>query len=166
MGSALGLSELYHFRIAGTRLRLHKRVGESYEHVLLKALGYALLRADYAALEIERDLGWRYTPDLIAFDAQGGVDFWGECGSVGMRKIAWLARHSGARRIAFFKLGLGEQSAANFVAQVRAQVPERYRPRARLLLFSFDAARANEGLQERGAEIADVPADWYRSYDV
>jgi uncharacterized protein YaeQ len=166
MGSALELSELYHFRIAGTRLKLYKRVGESYEHVLLKALGYALFHAAYPAMEIERDLGWRYTPDLIALDGRGGVDFWGECGSVGLRKIAWLAKHSRARRIVFFKRGLTDQAAAQFVAQLHGEMAERYRPPMRISLVSFDAERADAELIESGAKIEEVPAAWYRTYDI
>lgn len=166
MGSALQLSELYHFRIAGTSLKLYKRVGESYEHVLMKALGYALFHTAYPSLEVERDLGWRYTPDLVALDARGNIDFWGECGSVGLRKIAWLAKHSRAGQLAFFKFGLAAQSAAGFVAQIRSEVPERYRPDSRLVLINFAAARIDESLRETGTEIAEIPAAWYQQYDI
>ncbi|HYE76215.1 MAG TPA: hypothetical protein VEF04_22910, partial [Blastocatellia bacterium] len=131
MGSALRLSELYHFRIHDTSLKLYKRVGESNEHVLMKALGYALFNKAYPALDIERDLGWRYKPDLVALDDQGGIDFWGECGSVGLRKIGWLAKHSRAQRIVFFKWGLTVQAAQSFISQVQDEVLERYRPDAR-----------------------------------
>lgn len=166
MSSALELSELYHFRIAGTRLKLYKRVGESYEHVLMKALGYALFHTAYPQLEIERDLGWRYKPGLVALNARGGIDFWGECGSVGRRKIGWLAKHGRAGRLAFFKFGMTSVAAASFIAQVRDEVLERYRPDSRLVLFSFDGGRVIDEMRERRNELADVPADWYQRYDI
>ncbi|HZS09887.1 MAG TPA: hypothetical protein VFD58_33985 [Blastocatellia bacterium] len=159
MASAVRLSELYHFRIGERKLSLYKRVGESYEHVLMKALGFALFHPAYPSLEIERDVGWRYTPDLIAFDRRGRIDFWGECGLVGVRKIAWLAKHSGARRIAFFKLGI---TAAPFIARLRREVESRYRPASRLLLVNFDPAIVDE----IGERIDAVPAGWYQQYEI
>jgi uncharacterized protein YaeQ len=159
MGSAVSLSELYHFRINGERLSLYKRVGESYEHVLMKALGFALFRPQHPALQVERAIGLRYKPDLIAIDERGAIDFWGECGQVSVRKIAWLARHSGARRIAFFKMGI---SAAPLITQLRREIAARYRPASRLVLISFNQSV----ISEVSEEISCVPADWYRQFDI
>lgn len=62
MGSAVNFSKTYHFRIAGQRITLYKKNGESYEHVLMKALGYAMVRPRFSNLEIERRIGLRYRP--------------------------------------------------------------------------------------------------------
>ena len=96
---------LYDFTLRGRRVRLWKRLGESYEHVLLKALGYALFMDRYPTLEIERSVGLRYKPDLVATGGAGArFDFWGECGAVSVRKIAWLLKHAGVGQLVIFKL--------------------------------------------------------------
>jgi hypothetical protein len=58
----LDRAQLYDFELAGRRVRLWKRLGESYEHVLMKALGYAMYVAEFPSLEIERRVGLRYRP--------------------------------------------------------------------------------------------------------
>lgn len=159
MGSAITLSELYHFTIAGTHLKLYKRVGESYEHVLMKALGFALFHSRYATLEIERDIGWRYRPDLIALAENQQIAFWGECGQVSMRKVAWLAKHSRAEHIVLFRNGV---SPANLIAQLQREIEARYRPASRLQLINFKP----ELIGEIREEITTVPTDWYERYEI
>lgn len=53
-------------------MRLWQRPGESYGHVLLKALGYAMFVGEYPGLEIELSVGLRYKPDLVALNVAGG----------------------------------------------------------------------------------------------
>ena len=69
---------LHDFYLAGNRIRLWQRTGESYEHVLMKALGYAMFAGEYPNLEIEVKVGLRYKPDLIAVKSGGDFEFWGE----------------------------------------------------------------------------------------
>lgn len=159
MGSGVHFSKTYHFRIRGERLTVHKKHGESYEHVLMKTLGYALFRPVYPQLEIERRTGGRYKPDLVALDEQGKPEFWGECGHVGLRKIVWLAKHSGARHLALFKMDI---TAKHFIEQVRHEVEPRYRPPARIVLFNFDASVVKEAAEE----LTEVPAAWYERYEI
>jgi hypothetical protein len=159
MGSFVPLAETFRFRIGGERLTLYKKSGESYEHVLMKAIGYALFCPQFPQLEIEKRIGLRYKPDLIALDAQGKPEFWGECGQVGLRKIGWLAKHSGARQVALFKFNI---TAKHFIEQVRAEVEPRYRQAGRLFLFNFTSAI----LQEAGEELDEVPPRWYTRYDI
>jgi hypothetical protein len=87
---------LYDFELAGRRVRLWKRLGESYEHVLMKALAYAMFVPLYPGLEIERRVGLRYKPDLVAQGSDGRFLFWGECGANSVRKTAWLLKHARA----------------------------------------------------------------------
>jgi hypothetical protein len=94
---------LHKFETEGGGLRLWQQRGESYEHVLMKALGYAMHVEEFQGLEVERPVGMRYKPDLIAVGAGGEFDFWGECGLVTVRKTIWLAKHSGAKRVTLFK---------------------------------------------------------------
>ena len=113
---------LYDFELAGRRVRLWKRLGESYEHVLMKALGYAMFVAEYPELEIESRVNLRYRPDLLARDEQGRFQFWGECGANSVRKTAWLLKHAGVGQLALFKI---EKNVAQLAAQLREEIPAR-----------------------------------------
>lgn len=159
MGSAIHFSKTYHFRIAGERVTLYKKNGESYEHVLMKALGYAMFQPQFPHLEIERRIGLRYKPDLIALNDFGKPEFWGECGQVGLRKIAWIAKHSGAKHLTIFKFDIFTN---HFIAQIRQEVEQRYRPPQRIKLFNFDSIV----LKEAGEEFDKIPAHWYECFEI
>ena len=76
-------------------LRLDKRPGESAEHLLLKALLWCCLLPTHPDAQCERDLGLRYTPDVVALGEDGRTPvWWGECGSVKAtkKKLTWLAQ--------------------------------------------------------------------------
>jgi len=148
---------LHRFEIAGRRLALYQRTGESFEHVAMKALCFGLYVDRYEGLEIERRLGGRYTPDVVALGPDGKPRFWGECGSVSLRKVAWLAKHSGAGEIAFVKLGAG----TGFAFEARGAVEERYRPPGRIWVYGFDAS-VPAALQAASLSVAVVPPAWYR----
>lgn len=159
MGSAVNFAKTYHFRIAGQRITLYKKNGESYEHVLMKALGFAMFRPQFPNLEIEKRIGLRYKPDLIALNELGKAEFWGECGQVGLRKIAWIAKHSGTRQLALFKFNI---TADHFIAQVRDEVEARYRPPSRIRLFNFDSIV----MKAAGEEFTEIPESWYERIDI
>jgi uncharacterized protein YaeQ len=159
VGSSVYFSKTYHFRIAGQRVTLYKKNGESYEHVLMKALGFAMFRPLFPQLEIERRIGLRYKPDLVALNDLGRAEFWGECGQVGLRKIGWIAKHSGAQQLALFKFNI---TADHFIAQVRQEVDERYRPPSRIRLFNFHASF----LKDAGEEFDEVPESWYERFEI
>jgi len=159
VGSLVRLSKTYHFRIAGQRVTLYKKNGESYEHVLMKALGYAMFQPLFPNLEIERRIGLRYKPDLIALNNLGRAEFWGECGQVGLRKIGWIAKHSGAQQLALFKFNINTD---HFISQVRDEVEARYRPPSRIRLFNFH----HIVIEEAGEEFTDIPESWYEKYDI
>ncbi len=150
---------IYDFELAGRRVRLWQRTGEGYGHVLLKALGYALFVEEYPQLEIELRVGLRYKPDLVArSDAERAgarFPFWGECGMVSMRKVAWLLKHGGVGRLALFKIDCG---VGALVKELRAAVEPRYREGGRLVLFNFV-----EEIESLSAErrIERVPSSWH-----
>ena len=102
---------LHDFELAGRRVRLWQRAGESYEHVLMKALGYAMFVGEFPALEIEKKVGLRYKPDLVAQNPAGDFVFWGECGANAIRKTAWLLKHAGVEQLVLFKIGQTAQLA-------------------------------------------------------
>ena len=157
-----GLARMLHdFELAGRRVRLWQRRGETYEHVLLKALGFAMYVPEYPSLEIELSVGLRYKPDLVALNEGAATRagarflFWGECGLVTMRKVAWLLKHGDAERVVLFKLDCGVRPLVN---ELREAVPARYREGGRLQLVNFAA-----DVSERAAshKIERVPESWY-----
>src|SRR5919202_1014481 len=135
---------LHDFELAGRRVRLWQRPGETFGHVLLNALGYAMFVGEYPGLEIELPVGLRYKPDLVAPNDSGGGRprsgarflFWGECGLVTMRKVAWLLKHGDAERVVLFKLNCGVRP---LVQELRDAVEPRYREGGRLQLVNFAA---------------------------
>ena len=159
---------LYDFELVGRRVRLWQRRGESYGHVLMKALGYAMFAAEYPGLEIELEVGLRYKPDLVALNgAAGGRPragarflFWGECGMVSMRKVAWLLKHGDTDRLVLFKIDCGVTAYAR---ELRDAVGARYRGGGRLTLVNFAADVAERAA---GRRIDQVPEGWYASFDV
>jgi hypothetical protein len=112
---------------------------------------------EFPALEIERRVGLRYKPDLVAPSGNGAwrFAFWGECGLVTVRKVAWLLKHGGVERLVLFKLAV---NVAPLAAELRANVPERYRPPGRLRVVNFAADVAELSADRR---VERVPPDWY-----
>lgn len=122
------------FEVGGKRLRLWRNAGETFQHVLMKALGYAMFAPQYPHLEIERRVGLRYRPDLVAIGDDGGFDFWGECGINSIRKTVWLMKHSGAKRVVLFKINYGGEQLAR---QLREAIEPKYRDGGRLMIINF-----------------------------
>lgn len=136
-------------------MRLWQRPGESYEHVLMKALGFAMFVPVYPNLEIETRLGLRYTPDLIAFDAKHDYAFWGECGQNSIRKTHWILKHTRTEKMVLFKIGF---NAAALIKQLREEIPAKYRPDGKLTLINFVNEIVNLTADK---QIAKVSKDWF-----
>ena len=146
---------LHKFETANGTIRLWQHRGESFEHVLMKALGYAMNVEEFPALEVERSVGLRYKPDLIATGPDGEFDLWGECGLITVRKTIWLAKHSGAKRLILFKINYGVDQLAD---QLRGVIESKYRDGGRLRIVNFvpDIRDLTASRQ-----IAKVSTDWY-----
>lgn len=143
------------FRLAEKRLRLRQRTGESYEHVLMKALGYMIYADAFPQVEIETGVGLRCKPDLAA---RGGDDrflFWGEAGDNSTRKTLRLLKHASVEQLVLFKIGIDE---ARFVKHLRDEIPARYRVGGKLILINFtsDIVRLTAA-----GQIEKVAADWF-----
>lgn len=149
---------LHDFQLAGKRMRLWQRIGESYEHVLMKALGYAMFVENYPNLEIETKLGLRYTPDLIALSAKNDYAFWGECGQNAIRKTHWILKHTRTEKMVLFKIGFNAES---LIKQLRDEIPEKYRPKGKLILINF----VNEIVKlTETRQIEKVFQDWFKEF--
>ncbi|MEO6589745.1 MAG: hypothetical protein ABIP06_10615 [Pyrinomonadaceae bacterium] len=146
---------LHDFQLSGERVRLWQKPGESYEHVLMKALGYAMFIKKYPRLEIEKTVGLRYKPDLIVQNGTRDFEFWGECGQNAIRKTNWILKHTRTQQLVLFKIAA---NGGQLVEQLRAEIPEKYRPKNRLILINFvsDIVKLTE-LQQ----IAKVSQGWF-----
>lgn len=144
---------LHDFQLAGARVRLWQRTGESYEHILMKALGYAMFAEKYPRLEIEKTVGLRYKPDLIVQNGTRDFAFWGECGQNSIRKTNWILKHTRTEKLVLFKIAA---SVEQLIEQLREEIPEKYRPGNRLILINFvsDIVKLTESKQ-----IAKVSQD-------
>ena len=141
-------------------MRLWQKTGESYEHVLMKALGFAMFVGEFPDLEIETKLGLRYTPDLIAFDEKNDYAFWGECGLNSIRKTHWILKHTRTEKMVLFKIGFNAESLRK---QLREEIPEKYRADGRLRIINFvnKIVKLTESKQ-----IAKVSKDWFEEFEI
>jgi hypothetical protein len=146
---------LHEFKIVGHRVKLWQRVGESYEHVLMKALGYGLYVDEYPNLEIETKVDLRYKPDLIAWNGGKDFPFWGECGANSLRKTAWILKHTYTKKLVLFKIG---QNSEQLTKLLRDSVPGRYRPPGRLIVVNFVTEIVGLTVSK---QIEKVSRDWY-----
>src|SRR5689334_17536819 len=96
---------LHEFVLAGRKIKLWQRQGESYGHVLMKALGYTMFVKQYPDLAIETPVDLRYKPDLIVLGEDREFKFWGECGQNSIRKTVWLLKHTRTEKLVLFKIG-------------------------------------------------------------
>jgi hypothetical protein len=151
---------LHDFNLAGKRMRLWQRPGESYEHVLMKALGYAMFAPQFANLEIETRVGLRYKPDLIAYNENGDFAFWGECGQNSIRKTHWILKHTRTEKMVLFKISA---SVSQLIKQIREEIPEKYRADGKLTLVNFVNEIVNLTADR---QIAKVSKDWFSKFEI
>ena len=151
---------LYDFQLAGRGVRLWQRTGESYEHVLIKALGYAMFVEEFPQMEIEQRVGLRYKPDLVARGENGDFHFWGEAGENSFRKTLWLLKHARVERLVLFKIAVAE---TQLVKQLRAEISAKYRANERLILINFVSGIKN---LTGAREIERVPKDWFKQTEI
>ena len=148
----------HNFELAGEKMRLWQNKGESYEHILMKALGFAMFIEKYPNLEIEKRVGLRYKPDLIAQNGKRDFEFWGECGQNSISKTAWLLKHTSIKEFALFKIGFNSDV---LIKQIRKDVPEKYRPKNTLILINFTKDIKDLTADKKIEKVSD---DWFKKY--
>ena len=151
---------LYDFRLAEKRVRLWRKPGESYEHILMKALAFAMFAGQFPNLEIEIKIGLRYKPDLIAVKPNGDYAFWGECGQNSIRKTLWILKHTRTEKLVLFKIG---QNTLPLVNQLREEIPAKYRTGGKLLLINFVSEIVS---LTASRQIAKVSPDWLTELEI
>lgn len=139
--SDLALRRKLTFRAHGSSLVLIKRPIESTEHVLQKALLWALYLPLYPALRVEVPLAGsaRYKPDLLAVEDTRPV-FWGECGVVSTAKLSELLQRYRATHFCFSKWDTPIQPFITLIE--RALKGSRRSAPVELICFPGNAARA------------------------
>lgn len=149
---------LHDFEIKGENVRFWQNAGESFEHILMKALGYAMFVETYSNLEIETRVGLKYKPDLVAQNGKRDFAFWGECGQNAVSKTAWLLKHTRINEFALFKIGFNAEA---LVKQLRKDIPKKYRPKNKLILINFV-----KNIKDLNADkkIGKVSEEWFKKY--
>jgi hypothetical protein len=151
---------LHEFVLKGQKVRLWQRAGESFEHVLLKALGFAMFVDEFPQLKIEAEVGLRYKPDLIVFGENRQFRFWGECGQNPIRKTRWLLKHTRTEELVLFKIAINSEQ---LIKQIREEIPPKYRENGRLKLINFcdNIVKLTES-----KHIAKVEKDWFEKFEI
>ena len=103
--------------------------GETPGHVYMKLLSYFMFFHD--ELEIERDIGQHYKPDLVRMDGNDPVQ-WIDCGTTSLKKLEKLAVKNKRTTIDIVKRDNRELLAYRLQADKRLQDPSRAR------YFAFD----------------------------
>ena len=104
-------------RVGHRKLVLAKGPGESERHVLLKALVFARYIGQYPDLLVERGVGLRFKPDLVAVGPYQQILFWGESGETSRQKIGWLIRHVRDGHLVFARQPAGTDTFPDLVAE-------------------------------------------------
>ncbi|HEX6291736.1 MAG TPA: hypothetical protein VFZ66_21300 [Herpetosiphonaceae bacterium] len=127
-------------RAHGLSLVLVKRPIESAEHVLQKALLWALYLPRYPNLRVEVPLPQpsRYKPDLLALDERQEPIFWGECGEVSIEKLRFLLSRYRRTHIVFSKWDTRLDPFGEFI--IRALPENRRAAPVELISFPPEAA--------------------------
>ena len=156
MASDLLLRRTLTLRAHGRKRVFVKRAGESAEHVVGKALLWALYLPQYPDLAVEVGVGHRFKPDVVALGPDGVPAFWGEAGVASANKLRALGRRFADTHFAHITWRTSLAQAETFVRA--ALKGARRRAPFDVLVFSLDAALgliAEDGTVT--ASFTDVP---------
>lgn len=112
-------------RASGQQVVFIKKQGERAEHVIMKALLWALYLPPYPDLRVEVVIGGRYKPDVVALDPLGAPRFWGEAGQVGAEKLRRLLHRLPDTHLAIARWGVRLEPLAATVGTLLHERPRR-----------------------------------------
>ena len=159
MSSELGLRRKWTFRAHGEQVVFIKRHNERSEHVIMKALLWALYLPRYPSLTVEISIGDRYRPDVVALDAWGDPIFWGEAGRVSPQKVHSLARRY---RTTHFAWGKWDVQLDQLEDLVQSEL-EGLSTRGPFDLISFPRNSAERFIDDRGRlSVSFKDLNWVR----
>lgn len=146
-------------RAGKKRIVLVKRRHERVEHVVMKALLWALYLPLYPDLTVEMSIGDRYKPDVVAVDTFGRPRFWGEAGEISVAKIRSLARRY---RQTHFAIAKWDTSLDPFIAILKDALDDLRRD-APFDLIRFPADSAERFIDDEGRiHITHADVEWIR----
>ena len=131
-------------RVGGRKQVFAQRAGESDRHILLKALVFALYQSQFPDMGVERNIGHRYKPDLVALGSDGTPLFWAECGEIGAEKLARLVHRFPGTHLVVAKLATDLTPWGTIIERA---LPDRRS--APIELLGFDSS-AWDAIDERG----------------
>lgn len=137
MTDDLHLRRKWTLRAHGRQVVFVKKPVESTEHVVMKALLWALYLPQYPDLTVEIRIGDRYKPDVVSLNAAGEPLFWGEAGDVSTAKIRSLARRYRRTHFALAKWGLASTHALGPLAEIVSSATEGLGRKAPFDLIGF-----------------------------
>jgi len=143
----------YTFRYEGKHIKVFKESGESYQHVLLRLLGYILYYKKYHSIEVNPVFYQKYKSDLMALDYEGKPAFWGECGRVRWEVIEYIYRHTDVQEIVLIE---SEEYIETFLEIVKQKIPKKFLSRIKVINFLPDFV--NEWLDPSDVVLYK---DWY-----
>ncbi len=159
MTNELELRRKWTFRAHGRQVVCVKKSVESTEHVVMKALLWALYLPDYPGLTVEAGIGDRYKPDVVELDAQGEPRFWGEAGSVRAEKIRSLTRRYRFTHFAIAKWDMRLDPVVELVRGALEATPRR----APFDIIRFPTDSATRFIDDQGyIYIAPGDLEWVR----
>jgi len=118
------------------KIVLESRSTESVRHIALKILTYLWFRAEAAPLPlvIERSVGQRHKPDMVAMDpATGSIRLWIDCGQIEPKRLARILKANANARVLVLKASIRE--ARLYARSASPAIPPDARDRLRYLGF-------------------------------
>jgi len=119
--SSRHLARRYNLRICGYNVIFYKTEFETDEHIIQKALVYALYAPTYGQLLVDVDANDKYRPDLVKFDDCRMPVFWAECGKISVNKVIKLAKKYRDTHLVFAK---PERELERFANEVREELSD------------------------------------------
>lgn len=134
-------------------ITIFKRKGEPVDHVILKALAYAIY---WPTHEVSLDVRFsgKYQPDLAALDLSGDPILWIECGQADADKLEYALKHTHAPEVVLVTRG----PIGPVVEDLRKKIHYRY-TRGRLKVIAFLMP-----LEEFCLDPVEVPLGSYETY--
>lgn len=160
MTDDLFLRRKWTLRAGGRQIVVVKKSYESTEHVVMKALIWALYLPTYGDLTVEVAIGDKYKPDVVSLDERGEPQFWGEAGDVSTAKIKSLARRYKRTHFALGKWDTRLGPLIEIVRRALAEVPGRTAP---FDLISFPSDSIDRFISDDGVITVEQAAlEWVR----
>lgn len=116
------------FKAHGRQVVFVKKKQERLEHVLMKALLWALYLPFFPDLAVEVPIGDKYKPDVVSRSGFAQPRFWGEAGKVGEEKIRSITRRYPRTHFALAKWDTFLEPYAEAVRAALAEAGGRHAP--------------------------------------